>query len=69
VSSFLEKFGERLKYLRERQSLTQEMLAEEVGIQPRQINYLEHGKKWTRPETLEKLAQALKVPVKDLFDF
>ena len=69
MSSFLEKFGERLKYLRERQSLTQEMLAEEVGIQPRQINYLEHGKKWTRPETLEKLAQALKVPVKDLFDF
>jgi len=45
------------------------MLAEAAGIQPRQINYLEHGKKWTKPDTLEKLAKALKVPVKDLFDF
>ncbi len=69
MSSFLEKFGERLKYLREEQNLTQEMLAEAAGIQPRQINYLEHGKKWTKPDTLEKLAKALKVPVKDLFDF
>jgi transcriptional regulator with XRE-family HTH domain len=67
--SLLESFGKRLKQLREERELTQEMLAERVGIQPRQINYLEHGKKWTKPDTLERLAKALDVKVKDLFDF
>jgi len=69
VSSLLILFGKRLKQLREQRGLTQEKLAEYIGIQPRQINYLEHGKKWTKPETLEKLAHVLDVEIRELFDF
>ena len=60
-------FGETLKSLRESKNLTQKQLGEQIGISRPTINLWERGKvKPTKPETVEKLANALGVTVKDL---
>ena len=69
MSSLKVLFGCRLRQLREKRSMSQEKLAEAADVVPRYINYLEHGKRWPSSEKLEKLAQALNIQVKDLFDF
>ena len=60
-------FGETVKSLRESKSLTQKQLGEQIGISRPTINLWERGKiKPKKPETIEKLAVALGVTVKDL---
>jgi transcriptional regulator with XRE-family HTH domain len=63
----LVTFGRRLSVIRKSQSLTQQQLAEIVGISVVALAYIETGKRWPRIDTLDKLARALKVPLADLF--
>jgi transcriptional regulator with XRE-family HTH domain len=62
-------FGTRLKQLREERELTQEQLAEAIGITPQQLSEIERGKHGTSFKRLTKLAKALEVPVHCLFVF
>jgi transcriptional regulator with XRE-family HTH domain len=62
-------FGRRLRQLRRQKDLTQEQLAEAVGVSVEFISNMERGVNAPSFETLEKLAEALGVPVEELFSF
>lgn len=57
-----------LKTAREEREWTQEDLAHQAGIQPAEISRIEAGKRDIRLSTLEKLSQALRVPISRLLD-
>jgi len=67
--SFKLKFGTRLQELRKSKKLTQEKLAETVKIDIPNLSNIERGKRFVSSETLVKLAQALNVDEKELFNF
>ncbi|MCL2069867.1 MAG: helix-turn-helix domain-containing protein [Treponema sp.] len=53
-------FSKNLKRLRVLANLSQVNLANEAGLTHNFINDIENGKKWVSPETIGKLADALK---------
>ena len=64
------KFGKRLKELRKKAGLSQQQLAELVGMESlNNISKLETGEQLPKKENLEKLCKVLNVEAKDLFDF
>lgn len=61
--------GQRIKDLRRRNKLTQAMLAEIIGMETTNLCKLENGGQLPKEENIEKIAKALQVNIKDLFDF
>ena len=66
---FRVKLGERIKALRKRANLTQEQLAEEAGVSVNFIGNVERGESAASVKTLRRIAKALGVSLKELFDF
>ncbi len=64
-----EKLGLRIKELRENKKLTQFMLAEMINMETTNLSKIERGVQIPKEESLIKIAKALKVTVKDLFDY
>lgn len=64
-----ELLGMRVREVRKLRQLSQERLAEKVGVDPKQISRIEGGKSAPSLETLESLARSLQVEMKDLLDF
>ncbi len=64
-----ELLGKRIKELRIQKRLTQEQLAEMVDMGERNLSKIECGVNFVSAETLSKIAVALGVRAKDLFDF
>ena len=64
-----ELLGMRVREIRKLRGLSQERLAEKVGVDPKQISRIEGGKSAPSFETLESLAIHLQVEMKDLLDF
>lgn len=62
-------FGEQLKTCRKIKNLTQEKLAEMVGINLRQLARIESGESFISAETLYNLCTVLEISPKILFDF
>ncbi len=60
--------GLRLRLLREKRGLSVRALADLAGIGFSTVHRIETGKKKPRLETLEKLAKALGVSVRDLIE-
>lgn len=58
--------GEKIKEVRKEKELTQRELAERLGTTPQNIAQYETGKRNPKRETLQKIAQALNVPLSDL---
>ena len=69
MSTLRNRFGKRLRYIRRDKDLTQEQLAEAVGISIEFLSNLERGVNAPSFETLEKLATILEVPVQAFFEF
>ena len=63
------QFGKRLRDLRKQRGITQEQLAEEASISVDFLSLVERGINAPSFETLEKLACALNVPIKQFFNF
>ncbi len=63
----LKLFGKRLKELRKSNKLTQEQLAELIGLDPKQICRIENGACFTTFETLQKISKIFNVGIYDLF--
>lgn len=61
--------GERIRELRKAKGLTQEQLAELVGVEPRHISRVEGGYSSPSIERLARIAEILDVPIKELFDY
>jgi transcriptional regulator with XRE-family HTH domain len=61
------EIGFRLKQLRQRAGISQEKLAELVGVSTNQLQKYESGKNMMNTEKLQLAASSLSVPVQELF--
>ena len=66
---FKENFAKRIKEIRKSRKLTQEHLAELVGVDFRYISLIENAKSFPSCDLIEKLSKALDVSYKEIFDF
>lgn len=66
---FTSKFGNHLKVIRLAKNLSQEMLANDANIPINQIGRIERGEISTSLNTVYKIAIALNIEVKELFNF
>jgi transcriptional regulator with XRE-family HTH domain len=64
-----ELLGMRVREVRKLRGLSQERLAEKVGVDPKQISRIEGGKSAPSFETLEAISIHLQVEMTDLLDF
>lgn len=64
---FLNAFGKNVAMLRKARNITQQQLAEDIGVSVVTIAYIETGKQWVRPKTLGNIAESLEVSISDLF--
>lgn len=69
MDTFLEAFGKRLKFLREKYNYTQEQLAELIGVDIRQICRLESGTSFTKHSILVSYCNVLGIKPSELFEF
>lgn len=65
----LTTFGDRIKYLREKQNIPQSKLAQTTGIVREQISRIENGQINPTLETVFRLSEALNITMSELFDF
>jgi len=61
--------GERIRELRKNRGLTQEQFADLIEVEQKHVSRIELGKSFPTLERLEKISQALEVPLRDIFDF
>jgi transcriptional regulator with XRE-family HTH domain len=59
----LEKFPQKLQYLRERCGLSQRQLAKHLGIVNSHVGHLESGKRKPGAELVIKIADFFSVPI------
>lgn len=59
--------GKKIQRVRNKTGMTQEQVAEKVGISRAYMGYIEQGRYSASLEVIEKVARALKVKVSDLF--
>lgn len=69
MESTKELLGRRIKELRKMKGLSQEELSEKVDIDPKHLSRIEVGRGFPSLDTLEKIANALNVEMKDFFEF
>ena len=58
-----------IKQYRKRLKLSQEELAEEIGISSRHLQRLEHNEENTRVSTFKKIVKALDIPDDEIIKF
>ncbi|MCD7879237.1 MAG: helix-turn-helix domain-containing protein [Candidatus Gastranaerophilales bacterium] len=64
-----ELLGMRIKEFREKRKLTQDKLAEIVGIDPKHLSRIENGRNYPSFETLEKILNSLDISYGDIFNY
>jgi transcriptional regulator with XRE-family HTH domain len=70
MSERKQLLGTRIKELRKQTGLSQDQLAEKVGItDSKYLSRIEVGKRYPSLEMLERIADALHVEMRELFDF
>lgn len=69
MADMKQLLGQRIKMLRKQKHMTQEQLAERVGVDARHISRLETGAHYPSMETLELITGVLERPLADLFAF
>lgn len=67
--NFKQAFGKNLKQIRKSKNITQETLAEMIGIHPRQVSKIETGEHFPNSTTLENICMSLSVSPRELFNF
>ena len=68
-NDFYKLLGKRIKFLGENARLTQEKLAEKAGISLDYLGKIEVSINKPGIKTILKLANALELPIKELFEF
>ena len=67
MSTVRIRFGKQLRQIRRVKDITQEKLAEEIGVSAEFISNMERGKAAPSFETLEKLACVLETDIQEFF--
>jgi transcriptional regulator with XRE-family HTH domain len=65
---FLSSFGKRVATIRKQKGITQEKLADLIEVHRTYIGFIEQGKRNPSISNVYKIAKALKVSLKDLFN-
>ncbi len=65
----LIKFGDKVRAERTRLKISQEELAVRANVHRTYIGMIERGEKNITLENIEKIAKALKISLKDLFNY
>ncbi len=61
--------GMRIKEFREKRKLTQDKLAESVGIDSKHLSRIENGRNYPSFETLEKILESLDISYEEIFKY
>ena len=69
MSKIKKLLGQRIREIRKSKGITQEYLAEKIGINPINISYFETGKFAPSIENFEKMVEALGVEPYELYLF
>ncbi len=69
MASISEKFGQKVRALRRKMGVSQEQLSFESHIDLTSVSEIETGVRNPTLRTIHKIALALKVHTKELFDF
>ena len=69
TQSLMYKLGVKIRTLRKRAGLTQEQLAEAAEVSVNFIGYIERGERAVSIKTLDRIAKALEVTPRNLFEF
>ena len=69
MNSLKTLFGRKIKEYRKKKNLTQAQLAELVNVDDKHISCIESGKNFPSPDLIERIAVALNIEPKDLFEF
>ncbi len=69
MATVQKEFGNRLREIRQEQLLTQEELAHMAGLNRTYIGDIERGEKNITLVSMSRLAKALGVKIRDLFDW
>jgi transcriptional regulator with XRE-family HTH domain len=69
MSTLRNQFGKRLRKIRRNKDLTQEQLAEAIGVTMEFISLMERGQNGPSFDTLQRLAEILEVKVEEFFQF
>ena len=64
-----KRIGRRIQYLRKQKGLSQEKLAEAIGIATTSLSFIETGRGFMTLQTLEKMSQVLCVEPCEIFQF
>ena len=64
----LIKFGQRVRYERLKQGLSQESLADKAGLHRTYIGMVERAEKNITLINIQKIAKALNIEISELFD-
>lgn len=67
--SFIISFGKNLRKVRTSKKVSMQTLAYIINVEYSQISRIELGKINTSISTIYEIANALEIPIKDLFDF
>ena len=62
-------FGKRVAELRKNAGYSQERFAFKCGVDRTYVGVVEHGEKSPTLNTIEKIANALDIPMSELFNF
>lgn len=60
--------GTKIKKFRQDKKLTQEEVAEQIGVSSTYVGFIEQGQRTPSIKTADKIARALDVKLSDLFD-
>ena len=66
-SKLPKTLGKRIQRIRKKLGMTQEDVAEKIGISRAYMGYIEQGRYSASLEVIEKIAKVLKVKMSDLF--
>ncbi|MBA3723396.1 MAG: helix-turn-helix transcriptional regulator [Candidatus Levybacteria bacterium] len=64
----IKSIGDRVQKARKNKDITQERLAEMVGVSTGYIGFIEQGQRMPSIKTADKLARVLGVKLSDLFE-
>ena len=60
--------GKKIKEIRKRSQLTQELFAEKIGIEPSSLSNIENGKSFPSMQTVLNITKKFKISYNDFFD-
>ncbi len=63
------KIGQKIKEIRKKARVTQEIFSEKINIEPSSLSNIENGKSYPSMQTVLKIMDEFRVPPEQFFDY